>query len=138
MNSFNDSAGGYNKEEVNQFIDYVIKKTENNILTIKQQKDEIARLNEENLNLKKIVREMESNPKDNLKDKSLELVQKEANLIIQEAKDNASKIVNDALLKAKEIEYQKDHLNKTIHLCKKNLRMTLNKQLEMLDDIEIL
>ena len=44
MDNFTNTVGGYKKEEVNEFVDYVIKKTEENILTIKKQKDEIAAL----------------------------------------------------------------------------------------------
>ena len=34
MDNFTNTVGGYKKEEVNEFVDYVIKKTEENILTI--------------------------------------------------------------------------------------------------------
>ena len=47
MNNFtNVQDGGYKREEVNDFVDYVIRKTEENILTIKSQKEEIERLKE--------------------------------------------------------------------------------------------
>jgi len=58
--------------------------------------------------------------------------------IVQEAKDNANKIVNDALLKARKIEIEKEALNKSIKLYKKKIRNTLIEQLEMIEDIEIL
>ncbi len=136
MNGFNDSAIGYDKDEVNRFVDYVIKKTETNILTIKNQQDEIKKLKDEIAVLKHKLNQynVEFDNNENTK----KILDREANLIIQEAKDNASRIVNDALLRAREVELQKEHLNKTIHMCKKNLRMTLNRQLEMLDDIEML
>ena len=55
MNNFsNVPDGGYNKQEVNEFVDYVIKKTEENILTIKKQKDEIDYLKSENERLKRL------------------------------------------------------------------------------------
>ena len=54
MNEFTNVTGGYNKEEVNEFVSYVIKKTEENILTIKKQKDEIEKLKLENERLKKL------------------------------------------------------------------------------------
>lgn len=140
MNSFNDSALGYNKKEVNDFVDYVIKKTEDNIVTIKNQQEEIKRLKEQLLAANNKCNDLERLRRDDnfTFQKSRDILDRESKLIIQEAKDNASRIVNDALLKAREIEMNKEHLNKTIHMCKKNLRMTLNKQLEMLDDIEIL
>lgn len=140
MNSFNDSALGYNKKEVNEFVDYVIKKTEDNILTIKNQQEEIKRLKEQLLAANNKCIDLERMRKEDLftYQKSKDIVDRESRLIIQEAKDNASRIVNEALLQAKKIEMDKENLNKTIHMCKKNLRMTLNRQIEMIDEIEIL
>ena len=44
MSNFTNVSGGYNKQEVNEIVDYVIRKTEENILTIKRQQDEIEHL----------------------------------------------------------------------------------------------
>ena len=38
MDNFTNVTGGYNKQEVNEFVEYVIKKTEDNILTIRKTK----------------------------------------------------------------------------------------------------
>ena len=54
MSNFTNVSGGYNKQEVNEFVDYVIRKTEENILTIKRQQDEIEHLKLENERLKKL------------------------------------------------------------------------------------
>ncbi len=54
MNNFTNMQGGYDRAQVNDFVDYVIKKTEENILTIKKQKDEIEYLKRENERLKKL------------------------------------------------------------------------------------
>lgn len=133
MDNFNSSEYGYNKKEVNEFVDYVIKKTEDNILTIKRQNDEINRLQDELSYYKKFSASV-----DTFSNHNRELALKEANLIVQEAKDNANRIVNEALIKAKSIEAQKEVLNKNIRLYKRKLRNTLMEQLEMLEDIEIL
>ena len=45
MDNFTNVTDGYRKEEVNEFVDYVIKKTEENIDTIRRQNEEIRRLN---------------------------------------------------------------------------------------------
>jgi len=133
MDNFNLSEFGYNKKEVNDFVEYVIKKTEDNILTIKNQNEEISKLQEELSYYKKY-----SSTIDSFSNQNRELALKEANLIVQEAKDNANKIVNDALLKARKIEIEKEALNKSIKLYKKKIRNTLIEQLEMIEDIEIL
>lgn len=132
MNNFNEQHLGYDKKEVNEFVDYVIKKTEDNICTIKSQKEEIVRLNNEIDEYKRLLslNNRFSNP--------THLAEKEADLIIKEAKDNASRIVNDALLKAQKIENQKEALNKSIRIYKKKIRNTLMEQLDMIEEIEIL
>lgn len=132
MDNFNEEHLGYRKQEVNEFVDYVIKKTEENISTIKSQKDEILRLTNE---LEEYKRLYLTNFKIN---NPSYLSEKEADLIIKEAKDNASRIVNDALLKAEKIENQKELLNKSIKMYKKKIRSTLMEQLDILEDIEIL
>lgn len=132
MDNFNEEHFGYKKEEVNEFVDYVIKKTEENIFTIKNQKDEIERLTNE---LEEYKRLYLSSFKIN---NPSYLSEKEASLIIKEAKDNASRIVNDALIKAEKIENQKELLNKSIKMYKKKIRNTLMEQLDILEDIEIL
>ncbi len=132
MDNFNEEHLGYRKQEVNEFVDYVIKKTEENISTIKSQKDEILRLTNE---LEEYKRLYLTNFKIN---NPSYLSEKEADLIIKEAKDNASRIVNDALLKAEKVENQKELLNKSIKMYKKKIRSTLMEQLDILEDIEIL
>ena len=132
MDNFNEERLGYRKEEVNEFVDYVIKKTEENISTIKSQKEEIARLTNELEEYKRLylVNSKMNNPS--------YYSEKEADLIIKEAKDNASRIVNSALLKAEKIENQKEILNKSIRMYKKKIRSTIMEQLDILEDIEIL
>lgn len=140
MNEFENSNNGYNKKEVNEFVDYVIKKTEENISIIKNQRDEIFKLTEE---LHK-YREIEHSYSDlksqnnNLFIEKKDLAEKEANLIIQSAKDNASKIVNDALIKAQKIENDRTLLNNNIKIYKKKIRNTLREQLDMIEEIELL
>ena len=83
----------YDKEEIKEILDYAIRKIEQNISTIKDQQIEIDRLKKElekahnmsyNYNYEKeeqIRRELKENAK------------KEAELIINEARNNANKII---------------------------------------------
>ena len=141
MNNFTDvSTGGYNKEEVNDFVNYVISKTEENILTIKKQKEEIEFLKEENNRLKKLENSYSyiQNQIENTASEIRANAKYEAELIIKEAKENASSIVNDALLKADRINNDKELLNKNIKAYKKKMRNLLIEQLDIMEDIEIL
>ena len=133
MDHFNSSGLGYDKNEVNEFVDYVIKKTEENVKTIKNQYEEINCLKEELEKYKK----MESSMNYINEEKRL-LAEKEANMIISEAKDNANKIVNDALIKSQKLNMEREVLESNIKLLKKKIRNNLLEQLNLVEDIETL
>ena len=148
MDNCNETTlGGYNKKEVNDFVDYVIKKTEENINTIKSQQEELAKKEQKIKQLEDALQTYKrlENTYNYLSQRAEEEAKRirnaasqEASLIMKEAKDNASRIVNEALLQASKIEQEKDHLNKNIKLYKTKMKNTLREQLELLDDIEVL
>lgn len=140
MNFSNVPDGGYNRREVNDFVDYVIKKTEENILTIKKQKDEIEYLKSENARLSKLEQSYGylQNQIENSANEIKANAKYEAELIIREAKDNASAIVNDALLKSQKLIDDRERLNQTLKSYKRKVRNALMEQLEIIEDIEVL
>lgn len=133
MEHFNSDALGYNKSEVNEFVDYVIKKTEENIYTIKSQLDEIKRLTDELNRYKEIESSLLKSHDDRIS-----LAEKEANLILSEAKDNANRIINDALIKAQKIEMEKQAFETNLKIIKKKVRNNLLEQLNRIEEIETL
>lgn len=140
MDNFNSDNNGYNKNQVNEFVDYVIKKTEENIYTITKLQDEVIRLQNE-LNKYKLREEnynYANNNNEKLNYELKEVARKEAELIISEAKNNANRIINDALLKAEKAEMQKVSLENNIKIIKKKIRNNLLQQLDMVEEIEIL
>lgn len=141
MNNFsNVQDGGYNRQEVNDFVDYVIKKTEENILTIKKQKEEIEYLKSENARLSRLEESYTyiQNQIENSANEIKANAKYEADLIIREAKDNASTIVNDALLKAEKLTNDRERLNQTLKVYKRKVKAALMEQLEIIEDIEVL
>ena len=128
----------YDKEEIKEILDYAIRKIEQNISTIKDQQIEIDRLKKElekahnmsyNYNYEKeeqIRRELKENAK------------KEAELIINEARNNANKIINDALIETQKLDMKKEMIEKNIKQLKSKVREVLTKQFELIDEIEIL
>ena len=102
MDKFSYETNGYNREEVNQFVGDVIKQTEGIVKKYRSQKEEIKQLQEKlshyersKILLKKSLINAEKTG-DNIK----QLAREEANTIIHDAKNNASRIVNEALLKS--------------------------------------
>lgn len=136
----NSSNFGFKKEDVSDFVDYVIKKTEENILTIKRQHEEILKLQDELATYKRLennYHNLNRQAEEQISEKKA-LAKKESEMIISEAKNNANKIVNDALLKAHEVKKQQEQLNRNIYNYKKKLRSMLIAQLEEVEEIEML
>lgn len=141
MDNFsNVQSGGYDRKEVNDFVDYVIKKTEENIITIRNQQQEIEFLKQENERLSKLENSYMyiQNEIENRANEIKANAKYEAELIIREAKDNASNIVNNALLKSEKLLSDKERLNDTLKIYKRKVRAALLEQLEIIDDIEVL
>ena len=140
MEKFSYEANGYNRSEVNQFIDEVIKETENIVSRVREQKDEIEKLKEEieqykatEATLNSAIMKAEKNAEE-IKNLSKE----NADLIIQDAKENASRIVNDALLKAEELEQKRQLLERNMQIFKKKLKLIVSQQMAVAEEIEVL
>ena len=140
MDSYNNYNFDLKKEDISGFVDYVIKKTEENIVTIKAQKEEIAKLQDELATYKRLENNyynLNRQAEDAINERK-KLAEKEAEMIINEAKNNANKIINDSLIKAQEMKKQQQELNKSIYAYKKKLRNMLIEQLQTVEDIEML
>ena len=140
MDKFNYEANGYNKAEVNKFVNDVIAETEGIIKKYQEQKKEIESLKDK-LNhyeqLENTLKQSLINAEktgDNIK----QLAREEADSIIKDAKHNASRIVNESLLKAEKIENQADVLERNVKIFKRKLKITVEQQMAVVDEIETL
>lgn len=138
MEKFSREPDGYNKTEVNKFIDDVIVQTEAVINRVKSQQDEIKSLQKELEHYKKIEETLKSallnaeKASNDIKKNAIE----ESKIIIMDAKRNASHIVNDALLRAEKIEVKADTLERNIITFKRKLKLIVEQQLAVVEDIE--
>jgi cell division initiation protein len=66
------------------------------------------------------------------------IAKQESDIILNEARSNANRIVSDALLRAERTEFEAAQLRKNISVFKKKLRGLIESQLEVVDEIEIL
>lgn len=138
MEKFSYEENGYNKAEVNKFIDDVITQTESILNRLKRQRNEIANLTKElevYRNLEKslnasLLRAEETST--SIKKNAID----EAKLIVNEAKNNASRIVNDALIRADKIEIKADTLERNIIVFKRRLKLIVDQQQSVIEDIE--
>ena len=124
------------EDEVNEFLDQVIKDYEN---IIREKKELEERLNEltdrighynnieETLNKSIVVaQEAAEEVKRN--------AQKEAKLIIKEAEKNADRIVNESLSKARKIALEIEELKKQSKVFRTRFKMLIEAQLDMLNN----
>ena len=148
MEKFSRVLRGYDPEEVNVFLDNVITKVESMVKEIEKkdkQIEENSHLQEENASLKDKVNQF-SAMEENLRkailmaEKTSEQIKltayQERDIIVGDAKKNANRIINEALIKAEGIEKETDQLRRNMIVFKKRLKEALETQLELVEDIE--
>lgn len=132
---FRHSFRGYDEDEVNEFLDQVIKDYEALIRENKDLQNQVKSLQErldhfsniEDTLSKTIIVAQEA--ADEVKNNS----KKEAQLIIREAEKNADRIINEALVKSGKIALEIEELKKQASIYRMRFRTLLEAQLELLN-----
>nr|NNM91254.1 DivIVA domain-containing protein [Bacilli bacterium] len=135
---FKRSLRGYNEDEVNDFLDRVIKDYEALMRHNKELEEKLSKTEDQIKQFKSM--------EDSL-GKSIMLAQetaeelkqnarKEAQLVIREAEKNADRIVQDALNKARKTALDLDEVKRQATIFRARLRSLLQAQAELLDSIE--
>ncbi|ASK63569.1 septum formation initiator [Virgibacillus phasianinus] len=131
---FTRSFRGYDEDEVNEFLDQVIKDYEMVIREKKDLKEKVEQLNEKLGHFTNI--ETTLNKSILIAQETAEEVRgnatKESKLIIKEAEKNADRIINEALNKSRRIAMDVEELKKQGKVFRTRLRMLVEAQLEMI------
>ncbi|MCJ8006195.1 DivIVA domain-containing protein [Lederbergia wuyishanensis] len=137
---FSRGFRGYDEDEVNEFLDQVIKEFELLIREKKELEDKLSSMNErlghfstiEDTLHKSIVVAQEA------AEEVRGNAQKEAKLIIREAEKNADRIVNESLSKARKIALEIEDLKKQSKVFRTRFKLLIEAQLDLLgsDDWE--
>jgi len=137
MKKFGTSLNGYNKKEVNDFVRDVTKEYESMLNNLKARDQEIESLKqkliqyqnmETTLNRALLVAEDAST-------QIKKMARDESKGILEDAKRNASRIVNEALLRATKLEQDAETLKRRIILFKHKFRQAMETELENIDEI---
>ena len=148
MEKFNRALRGYDPEEVNAFLDQVSTQVEKMIAEGKEKDKkiyELQHLEQENIHLKEKLEQyerMEStlNKAIIMAQKTSEQIKvsaiKESETLIEDAKTNASRIVNEALLRAEKTEMEANMLRRNINVFKRRLKDIIQSQMDAINDIE--
>lgn len=135
MKKFSYEDQGYNRKEVNDFIDEVISNSEELINRCKSQNEEIKRLTGEIERLKNT----DNNDIENSSKIRASAI-RDADEIIASAKMNASMILNDSLLRANELNDKCDLYERKIRTFKKKFKILIDEYeiiTKEIEDIEL-
>ena len=131
MDKFDRKLLGYDINQVNQFVDDTIIKVDMMINKMKSKDLEIEKLKDE-------LEYYKNN--ENIINQTINIEEpktiKESDKIINKAKDNANKIINDALEKAEELEKDSQRLRRNILIYKTNMQDILEEQYRLIDDLD--
>lgn len=125
---------GYDEDEVNEFLDQVIKDYEsvirenkemhNQLMAMQEKLDHFANIEETLSKTIIVAQEAADEVKNNAK--------KEAQLIVKEAEKNADRIINEALGKSRKIALEVEELKKQASIYRTRFRSLVEAQLELL------
>jgi len=133
---FSRSFRGYDEDQVNEFLDQVIKDYEalirenkemqNQALTLQERLDHFANIEETLSKTIIVAQEAADEVKNNSK--------KEAQLILKEAEKNADRIINEALGRSRKVAVEIEELKKQASIYRTRFRTLLEAQLELLNN----
>lgn len=131
---FTKGFRGYDEDEVNEFLDQVIKDYEMVIREKEELKEKIIGMKEKLSHFANI--EDTLNKSILIAQETAEDVkrnaQKEAKLIIKEAEKNADRIINDSLSKSRKIAFEIEELKKQSKVFRNRFKMLIEAQLDLL------
>lgn len=131
---FSRSFRGYDEDDVNEFLDQVIKDYEalirenkdlqSQLVVLQERLDHFANIEETLSKTIIVAQEAADEVKNNSK--------KEAQLIIKEAEKNADRIINESISKSRKIAMEIEELKKQASIYRTRFRTLLEAQLELL------
>ena len=138
MKKFDTVFRGYDKVQVQQFLDNVIKNYELLLDKSKKTEEENKLLKEQIAYYQRIEDTMNRAiyTAESAGDQIKSSARREANTLINDARRNANRIINDALLKAERAQNHADQLKRNTNILKRRLRQIIENQLEVIEEMD--
>ena len=138
MKKFSTVFRGYDKYEVQKFLDEVINNYDALLTKSKKTEEENQNLKEQIAYYQKIEDTMNRAiyTAESAGEQIKSSARREAESLITEARHNASRIINDALLKAERAQDHADQLKRNTNVLKRRLRQIIENQLEVINEID--
>ena len=138
VNKFSTSIQGYKKEEVNDFVKEVTKEYESMLQKLKNSCEIIESLRSELKHYKDI--EATLNRAILVAEESTSNIKRaaydESKVIVEDAKRNATKVINNALLKAERIEAEAETLRRKVLVYKRRFKELVEDQLDEIEQFD--
>ena len=138
VNRFSTSIQGYKKEEVNDFVKEVTTEYESMLKKLKNSCEIIESLQKELKHYKDI--ESTLNRAILVAEESTSNIKKaaydESKVIMEDARRNATKVINNALSKAERIESEAETLRRKVVVYKRRFRSLVEDQLDEIDQFD--
>jgi cell division initiation protein len=133
---FGRSFRGYDEDQVNEFLDQIIKDYEalirenkdlqNQVISLQERVDHFTNIEDTLSRTIVVAQETADEVKSNAK--------KEAQLVLKEAEKNADRIINESLAKSRKIAMEMEELKKQASIYRTRFRSLIEAQLELLKD----
>ncbi|CAM3086221.1 DivIVA domain-containing protein [Filibacter tadaridae] len=130
---FSSKFRGYNEDEVNEFLEQIMKDYENVLEENKELKNSLKQSSEQVTHFNSIEQTLQSSiliaqeAAEDVRRNSM----KESKLIVKEAEKNADRIVNEALSRARKISMEIEDLKKQSKVFRNRFRMLIEAQLDL-------
>ena len=138
MKRFTIKENGYDVEEVNKFVDIVIRKLEMMKNENDTYKAKIASLEKKIEDVGSIDKKLSSAilAADDAAEQMKRLAKAESTMMIEDAKRNANAIIHEALIEAEKTQNEAATLRKNIVVYKNRVTSLLKAQLEIADELD--
>ena len=132
MRKFRTSFSGYNKEDVNEFVSEVIREYESILQKLKNSTKEMELLNRELERYKSLEKSMNDTllVAQEISANAQKAAIAEGKLIVEDAKNNATKIVNNSLIKDQNIEREAEELKRKVTSYKRRFIALVESQMD--------
>ena len=132
MRKFRTSFSGYNKDDVNEFVSEVIREYESILQKLRNSTKEMELLNRELERCKRLEKSMNDTilVAQEVSANAQKAAVAEGKLIVEDAKNSASKIVNNSLIKAQNIEREAEELKRKVISYKRRFIALVESQMD--------
>jgi len=138
VEKFNNSLMGYDKAEVNKFVNEVTSEYEKMLNKLKQKDADIETLKKELVKYQNLESTLNKTilAAEEVSNNMRSVARSESKSILDEARKNASRILNDALMKAEKAQNDADMLKRRIINFKRRFRQAVENELDVIDSLD--